>query len=140
MCSDTYIQWHWQLNNDPVVPVAVVAWNDVVPRLFNHLRQNLSKYDLSKYQFVKSDNFVVIIGESSLLPWVNGVQYAMIDSQEPRLWLPCHAKPSISLFLLAEAIGYKFKCEQMLLWDQPKAVIPLAKKWPLTKEFLEYVK
>lgn len=137
MCSNINIPWRWQINNDPITPLAVVAWYDVVPRLFNHFRQNLSKYDLSKYQFVKGDSFVVIIGKSSLLPWVDGVQYAMFDSQEPRLWLPSHAKPSISTSLLAKAVCHRFSREPVLLWDHPKVVIPLDRQWPLTKEFLQ---
>ncbi|OCG42150.1 hypothetical protein A9G25_04245 [Gilliamella sp. Bif1-4] len=98
----------------------------------------MNKYDLSQYQFVKGTDFLVIIGKTSLLPWVDGVQYAMFDRQEPRLWLPCHAKPSISPILLAKAICHKFERELVLLWDQPKAVIPLERQWPLTKEFLEH--
>lgn len=138
MHSHSYIQWHWQSNNDAITPVAVVAWHDVVRRLLIHLNQNLHKYDLSKYQFVKGDNFIVIIGEPSLLPWIDGVQYAMFDSQEPQLWLPCHAKPSISSTLLARAINYKFKFNHILLWNDPQMVIPLEKKWSLTKEFIAY--
>lgn len=138
MSLQTNIQWHWQPNNDTVAPIAVVAWNDVVTSLFNHLLAEQNNNDLSQYQFVRGDDFVVIIGQSSLLPWVDGVQYAMFDSHEPRLWLPCHAKPSISVSLLAKAILHKFGCEPVLLWDQPKVIIPLKQMWPLTKEFLEY--
>lgn len=136
--SNTNIQWHWQPNNDTVAPIAVVAWHEVIGHLITHLLTNQNSYDLSQYQLVKGNDFIVIIGQSSLLPWVDGVQYAMFDKQEPGLWLPCHAKPSIATSLLAKAIFHQFKCESALLWDQPKVVIPLNQKWPLTKELLEY--
>ena len=138
MNNKSLINWHWQLNTEAVIPVAVVAWHETVPRLLIYLLKNQDKYDLQKFKFVKGEDFIIIIGPESQLPWVDGVQYAMVDSQAPQLWLPCHAKPSISTLLLANAIANKFTHKHVLLWDHPKMVIPLGVSWPLTKEFLEY--
>lgn len=134
----TFIDWHWQPNNELKTPVAVIAWYDTVKQLLFYLLQNSADCDLAQFQFVKGENFIVIIGQSSQLPWVDGVQYAMSDSQEPQLWLPCHVKPSISTTLLSKAISYKFAHQHVLIWDNPRVVIPLDRKWPLTKEFLAY--
>ncbi|MFQ1054263.1 hypothetical protein ACFX2V_04280 [Gilliamella apicola] len=139
MNNKIVINWHWQPNEDEAItPIAVVAWHETVKHLLTHLSKNLDKFDLTKFQFVKGDHFIIIIGPSSQLPWVDGVQYAMVDNQTPLLWLPCHAKPSVPSLLLADAIANKFDHKHVLLWDRPQAIIPLSFSWPLTKEFIQY--
>ena len=37
MNNKSLINWHWQLNTEAVIPVAVVAWYETVPRLLIYL-------------------------------------------------------------------------------------------------------
>ena len=49
MNNKSLINWHWQLNTEAVIPVAVVAWYETVPRLLIYLLKNQDKYDLQKF-------------------------------------------------------------------------------------------
>lgn len=132
------ISWHWQVNHASQRIGAAVAWYQVRVTLLNHLL-NLDKEQYTQLQMVTNNDVVVILGEQSSLPWVDGIQYASCNESDSRLWLPSHLIPSVPVRLLADAFYQRYHQAPLLVWHLPQAIIPLDKPQTVTRARLKYL-
>ena len=86
---------------------------------------------------VTNKDVIVLIGQQSFLPWVDGIQYAISCVSEPRLWLPSHRQPSVPIELLASTLYQQYQQAPLLLWHQPKVIVPLNKPQIVTQTRLK---
>lgn len=134
------IEWQWLPSNNTPCICAVVAWYDIAQKLISHLLERVDESNYSHLQLVISEDVIILSGEASYLPWIDGIGYATIYPNEQRLWLPSNVLPSVALDLLAEAFYQRYQIAPLLLWNKPKTVIPLNNMQPVTKYLLEILK
>lgn len=93
----------WQPRFTPLVPVGVAARGISATRLANRLLRDPDS--LSHYKAVGAPGLLVILGEETQLPWVDGVVYLGHDSQSPSLLFPTNLEPSVPAALLERSLA-----------------------------------
>lgn len=129
------LSWNWQPRAEPVVARAAVAWGNVARRLHARLQQ-LPAPQAARLQATANAQVLLVLGEEADLPWIEGLQYAAPDPEAPQLWLPTHYQPDVSPALLAQALLARCSSTPLLLWHQPKALIPLHRQLPVSAQHL----
>lgn len=106
----------WSDREPPLLPCAVVAQGDVATQLARRLL-DFDGAALARLSGVSGKNILVLLGEETNLPWVDGVFYLGRDPQAPMLLLPTRIEPRIpGAHLLERAMRKHF----------PKIAPPLA--------------
>lgn len=119
------IKWQWQDSQKIPNICAAVAWYDVRLILLKYLLHHSDMAKEKQLQILSHNDVIIVIGESHLLPWVDGIRYAGYDDIEPRLWLPSHRIPSVPISLLSEALQLRHMQSPLLVWDNPKVILPI---------------
>ena len=85
-------------------------------------------------------DMLILTGESTALPWVDGARYIAPRAEAPALWLPTHERPDVPLDLLAVALARKLPPAQaqtpVLLWPAPAQAVPLHRALAATADVL----
>jgi hypothetical protein len=135
MQGESLIEVVWRPRLIPLAPVGAVAQGSAASKLAHRLLQTPD--ELPKFKGVSAPGLLVILGEETLLPWVDGVSYLGRDSQSPSLFLPTNLVPSVPLSLLERSILTKHTaiapCALIL---DPPSIIPLCEARPLAREAL----
>lgn len=135
MISLPAIAWTWRLVADAVAPRAAVGHGVAATRLLARLAAQPEQRRASLTATGTAD-WLVVIGASDDLPWVEGVRYAAPGAASPALWLPTHVEPAAPADLLWRALEARHGRGPLLLWNDPVAVLPLDRQLPATDALL----
>src|SRR4051812_11035522 len=87
-----------------LTPCAALAWADAVPALLTRLAE-LDPARLAQLRAVHGSRFLLLLGESDALPWVDGLTFLGKDEGAPRLLLPPTHTPSVPSALFEHALA-----------------------------------
>lgn len=110
----------WSARAVPLTPTAVVACGPVAARLADRLLTFADDL-LLRLRGVAGRDLIVLTGESSDLPWLDGVDYLGRDPLAPGLYIPTTLEPTPSVVLLERAL--RRRAPQLAA---PLALIPAA--------------
>jgi len=125
----TATPWHWLPVADATAPRAAVGHGVAAWRLLGRLRA-LAPDRRAALTATGTADWLVVLGPTDDLPWVEGVRYAAPCAAAPALWLPTHCMPSAPADLLWRALEARHRRAPLLLWPQPAAVLPLDRQLP----------
>jgi hypothetical protein len=98
----------WSDREPPLEACAVAAWGDVARRLASHLLE-LDQTALGRLTGVAGKSAIVLLGEETNLPWVDGVLYLGRDPVAPTLLLPTRIESAVpATNLLERALRKRF--------------------------------
>lgn len=132
------MHWGWRPRTVAAAPQAAVGWGDAARRLHARLA-TLPAEQAARLQATANRDVLVVSGAAEDLPWVDGVEYAATDERAPGLWLPTSWEPDVPLDLLGQALARAFPRAPLLLWREPRAVVPLDRQLPLTPQHLQRI-
>jgi hypothetical protein len=89
---------------DILDPVAVAGVGRPARALANRLLR-LTDARLQELRGAAGGDLLVVLGETSALPWADGVAYLGRDPDAPRLLVPTMVRPDIALDVLERAIA-----------------------------------
>jgi hypothetical protein len=89
---------------DVLDPVAVAGLGPAARALANRLLR-LTDEQLRELRGAAGDNLLIVLGETSSLPWADGVAYLGRDPDAPRLLVPTMVRPDIGLDVFERAIA-----------------------------------
>jgi len=135
MTSAALLEWRWKTRATALPAQAAVAWGNAAQQLLARLHR-LSLAEQAMLSATASRDVVVVTGEISALPWVDGVAYAAPCIEAPGLWLPTWTEPDLPGDLLARMLQRQHHRQPLLLWPQPQAVIPLDRLTPVSAVLL----
>lgn len=130
------IAWHWRPVADAAAPRAAVGHGLAAARLLARLaaRPPARRAALA---VTGTRDWLVVLGPTDDLPWVEGVRYAAPCDACPSLWLPTHRTPSVPPDLLWRALQARHRRAPLLLWPEPAAVLPLDRQLPADDAVLQ---
>jgi hypothetical protein len=109
----------WSDREPPLEACAVAAWGDTARRLASHVLE-LDQTALGRLSGVAGKSALVLLGEVTNLPWVDGVLYLGRDPLAPALLLPTQIEPTVpAANLLERAIRKRFS-----KLSPPLAILP----------------
>lgn len=85
-------------------PVAVAGVGRAARALAGRLLR-LADEQLRELRGAAGDDLLVVLGETSSLPWADGVAYLGRDPDAPRLLVPTMVRPDLALDVLERAIA-----------------------------------
>lgn len=132
------LSWSWRPRAVAALPQAAVAWGDAARRLHRRLA-SLPTEQAARLQATANRDVLVVCGAAEDLPWVEGIEYAASDERAPGFWLSTSWEPDVPLDLLGQALSQAFSRAPLLLWREPRAVVPLDRQLPLTPEHLQRI-
>ena len=138
MKNSAFLQWDWQPRSTIIQPQAALGFGVVAEKLLGCLRQ-LPEEHQEKLQLVAADKLLLVLGKTQLLPWIDGIEYAAPDTDFAGLWLPTAWQPTLTPELILQALkpyGDRFP---LLLWRQPKLILPLDKQGTVTAVHLDRI-
>lgn len=136
--SSAALSWSWRARAVAAAPQAAVGWGEAARRLHGRL-SSLPAEQAARLQLTANRDVLVVCGAAEDLPWVDGVEYAASDERAPGLWLPTSWEPEVPLDLLGQALSRSFSRAPLLLWREPRAVVPLDRQLPLTAQHLQRI-
>jgi hypothetical protein len=98
----------WQPRPVPLTPVAVVAEGDAARALARRLLA-FEPDSLAQWQGAFYRDNLILLGEETTLPWVDGARYLGRDPEAPSLLLPTNLQPSVPVSLLERALRQQAK-------------------------------
>lgn len=118
----------WQIDAEPPAPRGLVASGKVANALLAVLRQHLEPP--APWQLCAAPELLVVLGNSSVLPWVDGGVYVAPRAHAPSLWLPTTEHPRMPLDLVERA-ALRRGAGPLLLLRDPAVLLPLgsAQAW-----------
>lgn len=109
----------WSDREPPLIACAVAAWGEVAQRLANHLLE-LDHTAMGRLSGVAGTNSIVLLGDETNLPWVDGSLYLGRDPLAPALLLPTRIEPTVpAANLLERALLKRFSRS-----SPPLAILP----------------
>lgn len=100
---DTRIQVRWTPRETPLAARAVVATGAAATSLGRRVAE-LDDDALGALTAVAGKQLLVVLGESSALPWADGVTYLGRDEAAPDLLLPTALEPTVPAAVLEAAV------------------------------------
>lgn len=98
----------WSDREPPLAACAIAACGDVARDLARHLLE-LDRTAMGRLSGVAGKNTLVLLGEETTLPWVDGVLYLGRDPLAPALLLPTRIEPAVPAANLFErALLHRF--------------------------------
>ena len=125
----------WHAVDSAPTPRAAVAWADARQHLLNRL-QHYDVAELEQLTLVITAHCWIVLGDSALLPWAQGVQYAAPSGEATELWLPTHSHPDTAAALILQGLKDLHSVSPLLLWPSPPCVIPLTPQVTLSTALL----
>jgi hypothetical protein len=89
---------------DILDPVAVAGLGRAARALARRLLR-LTDERLRELRGAAGDDLLVVLGETSSLPWVDGVAYLGRDPDAPRLLVPTMVRPDLALDVLEQTVA-----------------------------------
>lgn len=132
------LAWRWHASTELREPQAAVGHGGVAQRLLQRLG-SLPSGRRERLSATAAPGWLVVLGPSDALPWVDGVRYAAPHPQAPALWLPTHAEPEVSIDLVWQALQQRHGRTPLLLWPAPAAVLPLDRPLLVSDDLLAAV-
>jgi len=123
------IPWLWRPVADAVAPRAAVGQGAAANRLLARLAA-LPPARRAALTATGTTDWLIVLGPSDDLPWVEGVRYAAPCAACPALWLPTHCAPTAPVDLLWRILEARHRRTPLLLWPEPAAVLPLDRQLP----------
>ena len=109
----------WSDREPPLAACAVAACGDVARRLANRLLE-LDHATMARLSGVAGKNSIVLLGDETHLPWVDGALYLGRDPLAPALLLPTRSEPTVpAANLLERALLKRFSA-----FKPPLAILP----------------
>jgi hypothetical protein len=93
----------WQSRDEPLEPSAVLVHGSASRRLAEHLLEADDERFVG-LRGVSATGLIVLLGEASALPWIEGVEYLGRDARAPSLLVPTTRMPSVPLPLFERAV------------------------------------
>lgn len=124
----------WRPRAEPLAPAAVVAADAVAPRLVDRLLA-LADDALARLRGVANASLVVLTGDPTDLPWLDGVVYLGRDPAAPTMYIPTTLEPSVPAALLERALRRRSPTltpPLAVLLDPPR-LVSLADARPLSR-------
>ncbi|ANH70609.1 hypothetical protein ABE85_15780 [Mitsuaria sp. 7] len=81
-------------------------------------------------QLTAAEDWLVVLGNTAVVPWVDGVRYAAPSPRVTTLWLPTHATLDLDPELVWRALRRRYPRSPLLLWPSPEIVLPLDRAQP----------
>jgi len=116
--------WGWRPSTAERKAAAAVAWGDVATSLHARIA-TFSAAEQERLQATASRHGLIICGEESALPWVEGVGYAAPCLQAPGLWVSTLEEPDVPADLLHMALVRRCEPGPLLLWRRPLILLSL---------------
>jgi hypothetical protein len=136
MSLATTFEWRWRARAEAPPAQAAVAWGAASRVLHARLRQ-FEPEQQAGLSATASRELLIVVGEGSALPWVDGIAYAAPCTDAPGLWLPTLEEPDLPADLIARSLQRHHQGRQpLLLWPRPEAVLPLDRLMPLSSALL----
>lgn len=126
----------WEPRAEPLTPVAVAVHGSYCAALVKRL---LARDDeaLSGLKGLASSKLVLILGQSTQLPWVAGCEYLGKDAQAPSLLLPTHSLPQLGSALLEQALRTRFTQMPLAVLPGLSTCVPVSGARQLDREYLQ---
>jgi hypothetical protein len=115
--TDTRIPVRWTPRATPLLARAVVATGAAAKVLGRRL-SDVDDDALRMLTAVAGEQLLVVLGETSALPWVDGVTYLGRDEEAPELLVPTALEPTVPAAVLEAAI------RKRMARPAPIAVLP----------------
>ncbi len=129
----------WSDREPPLPACAVAARGDVARRLASHLLE-LDQSAMGRLSGVAGKNSIVLLGDETNLPWVDGALYLGRDPLAPSLLLPTRIEPAVpAANLLERALLNRFSKYKLPLAILPETltVISCYEASPVTRSRVE---
>ena len=101
--NDELVPIAWRPRSAPLEPVGMAARGEAARALARRLLAR-SDEDLARLTGVAGQDLILVLGDSALLPWVEGAAYLGRDARAPSLLLPTNREPTVPLSLLERAL------------------------------------
>lgn len=136
MSQATSFAWRWRARTEALPAQAAVAWGVAARALHARLRQ-FEPQQQAGLSATASRDLLIVVGDGTALPWVDGIAYAGPCAETPGLWLPTLQEPDLPTDLIARSLERQHQGRQpLLLWFRPEAVLPLDRLLPLSQPLL----
>ncbi|GAA5161764.1 hypothetical protein GCM10025770_11520 [Viridibacterium curvum] len=107
----------------------MLAWGDAALRL--HLRlQEMDEVRLARLALTASRDVLIVTGAVDDLPWSEGVGYFASCPEVPALCMPTTLAADVPADLLFNALSSMHARVPLLLWPDPRAILPLDRLLP----------
>jgi hypothetical protein len=101
--NDELVPIAWRPRSAPLEPVGMAARGEAARALARRLLAR-SDEDLARLTGVAGQDLILLLGDSALLPWVEGAAYLGRDARAPSLLLPTNREPTVPLPLVERAL------------------------------------
>lgn len=101
--NDELVPIAWRPRSAPLEPVGMAARGEAARALARRLLAR-SDEDLARLTGVAGQDLILLLGDSALLPWVEGAAYLGRDPRAPSLLLPTNREPTVPLPLVERAL------------------------------------
>lgn len=101
--NDELVPIAWRPRSAPLEPVGMAVRGEAARALARRLLAR-SDEDLARLTGVAGQDLIVLLGDSALLPWVEGAAYLGRDARAPSLLLPTNREPTVPLPLVERAL------------------------------------
>ena len=140
--NDELVPIAWRPRSAPLEPVGMAARGEAARALARRLLAR-SDEDLARLTGVAGQDLILLLGDSALLPWVEGAAYLGRDARAPSLLLPTNREPTVPLPLVERALVIRaghLKAEPPLavLLDPPLLASVLEAR-PLVRRRLQFL-
>ena len=135
MSTQPAFPWTWRPVASAIAPRAAVGHGIAATRLLARLAA-LPEPRRAALAATGTADWLVVLGPTDDLPWVEGVRYAAPSATSPALWLPTHVEPEAPADLLWRALQARHGRAPLLLWPEPSAVLPLDRQLPASDALL----
>ncbi len=129
------MKWVWKKRNITGEPQGLIGFGDTKIKLAKRLLAEQEDMLRTIYA-VSAPECLIIFGDKSWLPWVTNISYICRSIETPDLWLPTVSTPNISHSLLLQRIQNDTGKTSVLIWPDPKLVIPLNRQYFLSRDYL----
>lgn len=120
--TDARIQVRWTPRAAPLAARAVIATGAAATTLGRRLAA-LSDDALGALAAVAGEQLLVVLGESSALPWADGVTYLGRDEAAPDLLLPTALEPTVPAAVLEAAVRKQIAHAPVVVLPSPARFI-----------------
>lgn len=121
----------WKPRRDPLTAVAVAGYGITKYIILERLRRRTTT-ELEGLKIVLTQDYFVLFGEKSRLPWASGGVYLGIDPAAPGLLLPVSLEPTLPIHLFEHVLRSRARDQsiQMAVLPQPLHIIGIENAVP----------
>lgn len=128
----------WNRRPEALAPAGMVAEGAGMAALVRKLH-TASEDTLARFTLVTTRDMVILLGDGSQLPWIDGARYCAPDPLVQTLWLPTTMQPALPPDLLRRGASTRAGDGPLLLWDDPEQFLPLDQARTITPALLAWL-